>query len=144
MTKKVTTEIIIKAKPEKIWQILMDFSKYPSWNPFIQKLVGKAELGAVLKARICPPNGGKMTFSPKIVALQENEIFIWKGKLFLPGIFDGEHRFILEKKKNEVRFVQEEFFTGFLVKLLPKSIYEKTKNGFELMNEALKKEAEKK
>lgn len=33
---EISTEILINAIPDKIWAILTDFDKYPSWNPFIK------------------------------------------------------------------------------------------------------------
>jgi len=43
--KELRTEIEIQASPEKVWQILMDFDKWPEWNPFIHTVVGKPETG---------------------------------------------------------------------------------------------------
>lgn len=144
MTKKITTEIEIKAKPEKVWNILMDFEQYSIWNPFIIKLEGEAKIGSTLITRIRPPKERAMKFKPEILSIKEKEEFIWCGKLVFSGIFDGEHRFFLKKTKAGTKFIQEEIFEGFLVNWLPKSLYDKTEAGFKLMNEALKKEAEKK
>ena len=37
--------------PEAVWAVLMDFSKYPEWNPFILSIEGPAEVGAKLNVR---------------------------------------------------------------------------------------------
>lgn len=146
MSKKITTEINIKAKPEKVWDILMDFEKHPKWNPFIIHISGDQNVGSKLKVVLSfkKDDGGKMKIKPEVMSVKENEEFIWCGKALFSGIFDGEHRFILEKTKTGTKFIQEEIFEGFLVNWLPKSLYEKTEEGFKNMNEALKKEAEKK
>lgn len=36
-----------------------------------------------------------MTFKPKILIVEPNKEFRWKGKLGINGIFDGKHYFIL-------------------------------------------------
>lgn len=146
MSKKITTEISIKAKPEKVWKILTDFENHSNWNPFIKHISGDKKEGAKLKVVISfdKNGGGKMKFKPEILSFKENQEFIWCGKVLFSGIFDGEHRFILEKTKEGTNFIQEEIFEGFLVNILPKSLYERTEKGFKKMNEALKKEAEKK
>lgn len=146
MTKKVTTQISIKAKPEKVWDILTNFENHSKWNPFIVDISGDQKEGAKLKVVISlgGAGGSKMKFKPEILSFKENKEFIWCGKVLFSGLFDGEHRFILEKTKDGTNFIQEEVFEGFLVNLLPKSLYEKTEKGFKKMNEAIKKEAEKK
>jgi hypothetical protein len=138
MTKTITTEIIINTTPKKLWKILTDFSDFSSWNPFVVKILGKAFLGEILTVWISPPGGSKMRFRPKIISLTPNKELIWRGKFLLPGLFDGEHRFIIEDLGGSVKFTHEEVFSGILVHLFPKSIYQKTEDGFKQMNEALK------
>lgn len=97
MTKKVTTQISIKAKPEKVWDILTNFENYSKWNPFIVNISGDQKEGIKLKVVISPngPGGSKMKFKPEILSFKENKEFIWRGKALFSGLFDGEHRFIL-------------------------------------------------
>ena len=47
--KILQTEILINAPAEKVWGILMDFEKFPEWNPFILSIEGKQETGAQLQ-----------------------------------------------------------------------------------------------
>jgi uncharacterized protein YndB with AHSA1/START domain len=42
MEKEIITEIEIDASPSQVWQVLTDFEKYPTWNPFIKKISGIA------------------------------------------------------------------------------------------------------
>jgi hypothetical protein len=36
--KELVTKIDINASPSRIWQVLTDFEKHQSWNPFIKKI----------------------------------------------------------------------------------------------------------
>ena len=64
-------------------------------------------------------------------------------KLLVKGIFDGEHYFILSQEDgNKTKFIHGEKFSGILVYLVGKTL-DKTKGGFELMNESLRVECEK-
>ncbi|NJM90618.1 MAG: SRPBCC domain-containing protein [Hydrococcus sp. RU_2_2] len=84
-----------------------------------------------------------MNFSPTIIKKEENRELRWKGKFIIPGIFDGEHIFILEESsERSVRFIHKEIYTGLLVSLMQKQLNNNTKQGFELMNQALKEKAE--
>ena len=84
-----------------------------------------------------------MTFQPTLLKFEENREFRWVGKLLVKGIFDGEHYFVLSKEVgNKTKFTHGEKFRGILVYFAGK-ILDKTKGGFELMNESLKVECEK-
>jgi uncharacterized membrane protein len=63
--RKLSATIEIEASAESVWAVLIDFSGYPEWNPFIRSIEGTAEVGARLKARVAPPKGMGMTFSPQ-------------------------------------------------------------------------------
>ncbi|MFA9453939.1 MAG: SRPBCC domain-containing protein, partial [Candidatus Aminicenantaceae bacterium] len=85
-----------------------------------------------------------MVFKPRVKAFKPRQEFRWLGHLILPGVFDGEHAFVLEPMaENRVRFIQKEGFRGILVPSILKGIQAKTQAGFEAMNQALKERAEK-
>lgn len=141
--KKIETEILINSKPEKVWEVLTNFEKHSEWNPFIQSISGIPKTGEQLLVKIQPPDGQLMTFKPLVLRFEQNKEFRWLGKLLFKGLFDGEHYFKLSGNDNgTTRFIHGEKFSGLLVGLLGKTL-DKTKNGFELMNEAIKNECEK-
>ncbi|MFI7337921.1 hypothetical protein ACIBUY_08240 [Streptomyces sp. NPDC050085] len=66
----------------------------------------------------------------------------WIGHLFVPGIFDGEHRFVLTATPSGgTRLEQSERFSGLLISFTGKLI-EHTKADFARLNTALKEHAE--
>jgi len=140
---KIHTEIIIRSKPERIWDILLDFKNYPAWNPFLISIQGQALQRAMLSVVMKPRNSGKMAFKPKVLIVENMKELRWLGRLVLPGLFDGEHILSLRQANpEETIFVQEENFNGILVPLLKKMLEQNTKPAFEEMNIALKKLAE--
>ena len=141
--KTIATEIAIQATPERVWTILTDFAKYPEWNPFIREASGEVKTGSRLEVRIHPPEGSAMTFRPTVKEASTGRELRWLGHLLVPGLFDGEHSFVIEPAgAGEVRFRQDEHFRGLLVPLFPRRMYERTQRGFEEMNRALKERAE--
>ena len=136
--KELRTEIEINATPERVWNILTDTDKFPQWNPFIRSFKGKLAQGETIEVVLGVDK--TMTFKPTILELTPNRTFRWLGKLFVGGLFDGEHIFEIEPlDPNRVRFVQREKFNGILV---PVFNFDSTKSGFEAMNRALKARAE--
>jgi hypothetical protein len=141
--KKIETEIIINTDISTVWNVLTDFDNHPNWNPFIKSIQGIKSVGEKLTVSIKPPEGNGMTFKPVILKYEPNKEFRWKGKLGIKGIFDGEHFFVLEKlKEDQTKFIHGEKFSGILVALMGGAL-DKTKEGFQLMNVALKNECEK-
>jgi hypothetical protein len=142
--KNIQTEILINTDITKVWDVLMNFDNYPKWNPFITSISGEPKLGSRLTVSIKPPGGKGMTFKPNILTLEANKEFRWKGKLGINGIFDGEHYFILESVDNDItKFIHGEKFSGLLVPFVRKML-DKTQKGFQLMNESIKNECERK
>ena len=141
--KKLTTEIIINAAPQKIWSILTGFEQYPTWNPFITSITGDVGVGNKITVRLEPPEASGMTMTPTVLALETEKEFRWIGHLLFPGLFDGEHKFeLIDNNNGTTTFVQSEKFTGILVPLFRKMLDVNTRNGFSLMNEKLKELAE--
>ena len=141
--KAIETHIIVDCTPEKIWDILTNFEEYELWNPFMTKVEGDAELGAKIKVQIHTRRGKQRIYHPTITRFEINKELRWKGKSFLPGIFDGERIFLIDKTvDNKLAFFHKELFSGLGVKLVGNKLDENLSEGFEKMNLALKKRAE--
>lgn len=137
--RELYTEIEIEAPPEKVWQALTGFETFPQWNPFIRRITGELKVGAQLEVVLHPPGRRDMTFKPKVLKVEPNREFRWKGKLLIPGLFDGEHIFTIEPlQEKSVRFIQRELLSGILVPLFFRGMDKTTRRGFEQMNKVLK------
>ncbi|KFF13153.1 polyketide cyclase [Chryseobacterium soli] len=142
MAKKIETQIIINAAPQKVWEILTDFNNYPNWNPFIKSIAGLINIGSTLKVTIEPEEGKGMTFKPLIQSSVKNKELSWLGNLLFKGIFDGKHKFqLIDNGNGTTTFIQSEEFSGILVSFIN---LDKTAEGFNKMNKSLKEQAEKK
>ena len=141
---EIQTQIDIDASPERVWSVLTDFERHPDWNPFIREIQGEVRKGAKLHVRLGPPDRKPMTFKPVVTSVEPARSFSWLGMLLASWVFKGEHKFRLELlDSGRTRFHHGEAFGGLLVPFLKKSLDTDTKRGFQLMNEALKTEAEK-
>ena len=100
MKKHIKTQIDIDASPSRIWNILMDFKDYSSWNPLILRITGNPKVGEQLAIHI-----QGMKFKPIVIKADAGKHFKWKGKLFTKGIFDGEHSFQLVKNENGTKLL---------------------------------------
>jgi hypothetical protein len=141
--KTIETNIVIDSTPERIWDVLTNFEEYELWNPFMTKVVGNASLGSKIEVNIKTISGKNRSYYPIITKCETNQELRWKGKSFLPGVFDGERVFVLKKSDDDkVSFSHKEIFSGLGVKLVGNKLDENLREGFVRMNEALKVRAE--
>jgi hypothetical protein len=143
MSKQLRSQIDIDATPERVWQVLSDFSSYPQWNPFIVRAEGEATPRSRLVMRMQPVGARGVTLRPTVVEATPGHRLRWLGRFGIPGILDAEHSFtITPRDGGGVRLAQDENFTGMLVPLLARSLDRHTRPAFEAMNSALKQRAE--
>jgi hypothetical protein len=139
----IETTVDIDATPARVWRVLSDTARYGDWNPFIRSVVGEFEAGKSVKVTIASPDFDAMSFEPVVLVAQPERELRWRGKFLVPGLFDGEHVFILEEfAPSKTRLHHAEKFTGLMVAFGPDSLFASTKAGFVAMNEALKSRAE--
>jgi hypothetical protein len=138
-TDRLDTAIEIAAAPAAVWRVLTDFAAYAAWNPFIRHVEGEARPGTRLTATMHPAGRRPMTFRPFILSAEEDVALIWRGSLPIPGLFDGEHAFLLTSTGTGARLHHSEAFRGLLVPFVKAEGFRKD---FEAMNEALKARVE--
>ncbi|MFM0591668.1 SRPBCC family protein [Paraburkholderia dilworthii] len=137
----IETDVLIDSSPQAVWQVLTATADYPAWNPEISRLDGQLHEGNVIEfAEGAGPDA--MVFHPRILVVRPERELRWKGYVWLPGLFDGEHWFVLEPVGNRTRFIQGETFTGVLVGRLTPGVLKDTVDSMREMNEALKRRTE--
>jgi hypothetical protein len=97
--RRIETRIEISAPPGRVWALLTDFGGMPAWNPFIKSISGNLLQGGRLTVHIVPPGKSGMWFKPTVLALDAERELRWSGYLLLPGLFDGEHYFLLSSDR---------------------------------------------
>lgn len=84
-----------------------------------------------------------MSFAPEVIVCEPGREFGWKGRVFLPGVFDGEHHFRPSSDGTSTPFAHGDEFTGILVPLVVRgSMLSGTEAGFAAMNAAPKAKVE--
>ncbi len=142
--RRIETEITIAAPPEEVWRVLTQTNDYPLWNPFILQLAGTLAYDEKIEVTVRPPGRSEMTFTARIRAATPNQELAWLGGPPVPGIFNGEHRFLLEPLPGGgTRLRHSESFTGLLIGPLSNGVLDDTARGFEELNRALKARCEK-
>jgi hypothetical protein len=140
--RQIETEIDINAPAAKVWAVLTDFPHMPLWNPFITAIAGSLAAGERLTLTVHPPGKSGITIKPTLLKVSPERELRWLGHLFISGIFDGEHYFLLDPLGDDrTRLTHGESFSGVLVGFLQATL-DATETGFNAMNAALKRQAE--
>ena len=140
---EIMTDIEIDGSPEAVWAVLTDFEAYPEWNPAME-IDGDAVEGDRLEVTMDYENVRKMTFNPRVLVADRPTELRWQGRLFVSGLYDGEHRFELTSLDDgeRTRLTQAEAFRGVLVGFINRRIGDDVEAGFNQVNEALKRRVE--
>lgn len=140
--KRLVTEVKIDATPEVVWDVLTDLDSYEKWNPHIREGSGTPEVGRTLELLMDVSEERQVTMRPTVTAASPGRAFEWLGHLGVRGVFDGRHRFELEPLNGGTRMIHSEEFTGILVPVLSRMLDDKTLEGFQAMNAAIKERVE--
>jgi hypothetical protein len=81
----------------------------------ISRLSGELREGNRIEFMQGPSPRDGIVFHPTILVARPGQELTSKGHVWFPGIFDGEHSFILEGKGPQTHFIQREHFSGLLV-----------------------------
>ena len=136
----VQTEIEIDAPAKDVREVLLNFGDYPKWNPFIVKVDGTVAQGSKVRVTVKPVGKDPLSGDTIVTSLTDTRL-AWTGSLPFPGLFRGNHEFIIEDQgSNKTMFYQNEKMSGIIIPFVD---FKPEAKGFVLMNEALKKQAEK-
>ena len=136
----VQTQIEIEAPAKDVRAVLLNFGDYPRWNPFIVSVDGAVAQGSKVRVTVKPVGKDALSGDTVVTALTDTRL-AWRGSLAIPGLFRGDHEFIIEAQgPNKTIFHQNEKMSGIII---PFFDFKPEAAGFVLMNEALKKQSEK-
>lgn len=139
----VRAEIEINAPPERVWQVLTDFTSYSGWNPLITRASGTAKTDAVLSLHLQPPQSRAIGLKARVLNCERHRQIRWLGKAWgLSALLEDEHSCLLESLPGgRTRLVQQESMRGLLRGLMGPTD-DQARQGLEAMNQALKARAE--
>ncbi len=139
---QLRTEVEIDAPVARVWEVLTDFTAYEQWNPFIARALGKLAEGQRLDLLLALPDGSEHRVRPTVTRVEPQRELRWVGRLWIPGLLEGEHFFQLETLDGRrTRLRHSEDFRGMLVRLLGRTLTQ-TGRAFVGMNHALKTRVE--
>jgi uncharacterized protein YndB with AHSA1/START domain len=109
----------IRAAPERIWALLTDATRFPSWNSTVTSIEGEIALGNRLALKV--PLDPKRTFHPRVTELVPNQRMVWRDG-FAP-MFRGTRTFTLMPGAPGVtQFAMTEVLSGLMLPMIRGSL----------------------
>jgi hypothetical protein len=143
MRREISTKIEIETDARSAWYILVDFPRYPEWNPFIPWVRGTPTAGGHIRFVFQLLRGISIPACARVLKVEPKRELRWAGGI--RGLLRAEHYMLLEPlTESRVRLRHGEIFTGLLVPLAWRLVL--ARHGppaYENTNTALKQRAEK-
>jgi len=135
--KSVHAEVTIDAKPQKVWQVLTNTSKYSEWNTVMAIEEGSVTKGETVKYNFTDIEGKSSVIPAKVIEKTENQLLNQKGGM--PLILTYDHRYSLAEVEGKTKLVIHEDYRGIMV---PFWSPKKVQLSYEKLVEKIKSRAE--
>lgn len=138
---KVSREIIINSAVNEVWNTLINFERFPEWNPFLLKIKGELNKGSRLRITVQPVGGKKTVTNTTLRKIVPGHIIQWSSGN--PIFFAAQHTITIKPiGENKTLLIQTEHFKGIFPFMFSNRIIMSAQDSFEGMNRALKQYVE--
>jgi len=108
----------IKAKPDRVWDLMTNAGDFPRWNSTIKSIEGTIAAGKTIKlvATISP---GRV-FKLKIIEFDPQRMMVWSDG---NAMFKGVRTYRMEPKPDGTTdFTMAEIYTGLMLPMIARSL----------------------
>lgn len=144
MSFEVVAELLIDAPPRLVWRALTEVDRWAEWCTWLRWEGGGMVVGERISLRLTPPQGAGYAFQPEVLLAEPDRHLAWVGRTLTPGVFDGEHHFVLEAVgEGQTQLINRERYSGLLSPILRHlPAMQSAEAGFVAMNEEIRARAE--
>lgn len=139
-------KVSVDAPPEFLWKALIDFEKYPEWNPFITKIEGEAKIGAqiVLHVKLDPNRDSIRLSKEMIVSLKENQHLSYDQHFLSSSLFNAVRWQTIRPLEDGTKclYHSHQKISGIASWPITRAFGDRIAEGFEASSRALKNRAE--
>jgi hypothetical protein len=141
--RSVTSEVCIDAAPERVWQVLTDFPRYPDWNPFTAPVQARLLEGEAVTLTVHMLRRRPLTQVEYLHDLIESRRLCWGMVMGHPALLTASRVQTLEPlATGGTRYRSEDRLSGWLSPLVLALYGAAMQRGFDAMAAALKTRAE--
>lgn len=130
--REVSASTEIAASRDDVWNALVDFERYPLWNPFTTQVTTTLEVGAPVTLHVDMPGRAKSVRTEWVNLVEPGRTICWGMHLGHPVLLCANRWQQLDDLEGgRTRYHTVDRFSGLLVPLVMALYGESTRRGFE-------------
>jgi hypothetical protein len=138
----VAASVDITAPAAEVWAVLVDFPRYPEWNPFTPEVDGELAAGAPVRLLVNMPGRRQRQRVERINRVENGRALCWGMHMGHRALLCANRWQVLEPAASGTRYTTVDRFSGLLVPLVMALYGGPMQLGFQQMAEALKARVE--
>ena len=137
------TTFPIEATSEVVWGVLVDFERYPEWNPSLPSIAGDLEVGSTVSMTLAMPGRPSPKVKAELTEVVPQQRLVWHGNVGADWIFVGDRQFVIEPGDGDtVQVTHVEDVGGLLFPLFRTLMGSAIQRHHDALNTALTRRAE--
>ena len=138
---KIRSSIVINAHSDQVWEVIKDHKNWNQWTAIAHSGTGNIAPDSTITVSFNTADG-VVSFERQVITYEDGKVFGWSGDAFR-GLKDYHHFVVETLEDGQTRFTQTDGFWGAEFDGL-EILEEETKQGYDMMNDHLKKYIESK
>jgi hypothetical protein len=112
---ELRTTFPVAASAATVWGILVDFERWPEWNPSVPSITGDASVGSTVALTLAMPGRPSAKVKARITDVDHERRLRWHGNVGGDAVFAGTREFFIEPRPDGTVLVTHvETVTGAL------------------------------
>jgi hypothetical protein len=136
----VAASVEIDAPRAVVWAALVDFARYPLWNPFTREVETSLEVGEPVRLHVDMPGRSTSVRTEWVNLVEPGRTICWGMHLAHPALLCANRwQQLSDLEDGRTRYHTVDHFSGVLVPLMMSLYGEPTRRGFESVALGLKR-----
>jgi hypothetical protein len=129
----------LPAPRAQVFARLLEWSRYPDWNPYIIRIDGQPQVGQTIRVFFSMGFGPAMPLTCHVALVDHSKTLLaWDYKAFLPWLYTARHTFAIEDgPAGQSLIVQTEDIKGLMACPLFHIFHKLLQKRFQVMHAAL-------
>jgi hypothetical protein len=130
---------VLPAPRAQVFQKLVDWTRYPEWNPYIIRIAGQPQKGQTIRVFFSMGFGPALPLTCHVALVDATKTTLaWDYKAFIPWLYTARHTFAVEDGPGgQSLIVQTEDIKGLMASSLFRIFHKLLQRRFQVMHAAL-------